>query len=106
MIKTFLKAIIENDWTPVSLLDRVTDTEWVDYSVPQTVFGCTSYGYLRENTERTQLGKFVDNIPGLISVLYLIIHYIFFSIVWITVCPTICILKLVFRLFTRKWKDV
>jgi len=101
-----IKAIWENEWMPADLFRTIISTEWREYDSPDISLFGTSYGYFWDNIERTIVGKFVDNLPAILSLLIFIIYYPVVSILWIIIHSILSIIKGILSLFTKKWKDV
>jgi hypothetical protein len=106
-IKKLFKFLWKNDWTPASLLTKITGGHWIKYDTPYiSIFG-TETGYYYRETERTSFGKWVDKLPGIAAVIFFLLYYPVFGTIWsILFFVGLNIIKAVFSLFTKKWGDI
>ena len=99
-MKNLLKFLIENDWTPASLLTTST----FRLLNPNEHWG--EHNRVREFTERTKLGKWVDRQIGIIGFIYTIVHYIILTPIFAICFLVFGIGGIIYDLCTKKWGDV
>lgn len=107
-MRNFLKMIWKNEWSPFYLLNGEDKGHFVEYTTPPRFsFFEPAAGFWYSHYDKTRLGKWVDNLPGILALIFLFFHYVIFGTIWV-ICFFIIlnIIKGIVALFTKRWTEV
>jgi len=100
LVEKLIKFLVENDWTPASLLTTTT----FRLLNPNEHWG--EHNRVREFTERTKLGKWVDSQTGIVGLNYTILHYLVVTPIWVVCFLLFGFGGIIYDLCTKSWGDI
>ena len=106
-IKRFFIAVWKNDTDPSDWLGE-TNYAYTRYKEPIDcgIFG-KDYGYsTTAKGKRTRLGALVERSPAILALPFLIVYHTIAWPTWTIVTCVIDLLKIIIKLFTRRWEDM